>query len=90
MQLLVGNVVGSARLVWLISAVVVAALLAVGGGISIACSLSFPSDLAQHPVSGTAVVVDSFINGFGGDPVPDHQLQRNSGRMKYYDVLWSF
>lgn len=40
----------------------------------IAYSLTFPSDLAQHAthsVAGTAVVVDSFINGFGGDPAVD-------------------
>lgn len=56
----------------LICAGVAASLLAIGGGVTMGQSLTFPSDLAQHPVSGTAVVVDSFINGFGGDPAVDY------------------
>lgn len=55
-----------------IGAVLVAAFIAVGGALSAWEVLDFPTDLARHPVPGTAVVSDSFINGFGGDPAVDY------------------
>lgn len=55
-----------------IGAVVVAAFIAVGGVLSAWDVLNFPTDLARHSVPGNAVVTDSFINGFGGDPAVDY------------------
>jgi hypothetical protein len=38
---------------------------------------TFPSALARHPVRTDARVVDSFINGFGGDPAVDYRYTVN-------------
>ena len=61
-----------ARLTLLVITAAVAALFFLGGVATAWEALTFPSGLAHHPVNGTAVVLDSFINGFGGDPAVDY------------------
>ncbi len=65
------------RVALLIAALAVAGLCFVAGLETVWGSLTFPSALARHPVTATATVVDTFINGFGGDPAVDYSYTVN-------------
>jgi hypothetical protein len=61
---------------------VVLLIAAVAGLETVWDSLTFPSALARHPVNATATVVDTFINGLGGDPAVDYSYTVNGRSYK--------
>jgi hypothetical protein len=61
------------RKVAVVAAWVGAAFVFVGGLAAMWHALTFPSALARHPVRTNATVIDSFINGLGGDPAIDYR-----------------
>jgi hypothetical protein len=65
------------RLTLFVVALIVSGLSTLGGLLAGWAAWTFPSDLARHPVVATAVVTDSFINGFGGDPAVEYTYSVN-------------